>query len=118
MVHFGIDPEDMNPNSDSYNIRNYLTVQDCFLEQVCGLIQYTAEMQSFFPLGLEVITHIFSEARWIDTEYEAAYIQRRYLTDDTQISVDWMNVDAEYGFIITLPQEEGSIKRIEASGSI
>ena len=65
-------------------------------------------------MDIEVITYIFSEARWVDTEWGPAYIQRRYLTDETELSVDWVEVEAEYGFIITLPQEDGSVKRIEA----
>lgn len=113
-VHFGIDPEDINLETDSYNDREYLTDEKCFLDHSCDLVQYEAEIQVRLPLNIEIITYIFSEALWVDTEWGPAYIQRRYLTKAPEPSSDWVNLDAEYGFIITLPQEDGSVKRIEA----
>ena len=114
-VHFGIDPEDLNPDEDAYNDREYLTDKQCFLDHSCDLVQYEAEIQVFLPLNIEIISYIFSEARWVDTEWGPAYIQRRYLTKEPEPSADWVNIGAEYGFIITLPQESGLVKRIEAT---
>ena len=113
-AQFAIDPEDLSPDTDGYNDRSFITDPDCFLDHSCELIQYQSKVKTLLPLNIEVVTSIFSEARWVDTEWGSAYIQRRYITEDTEISVDWVSVDSEYGFIITLPQENGTTKRIEA----
>ena len=102
-------------SDNTYNDREYLTDVDCFLEHECDVIQYSAEAQSFLPLNIEVISYFFSEARWVETELGTAYIQRRWQTEQPEISVDWAHVNSEYGMIITLPQEDNSsVKRIEA----
>ena len=114
---FAVHPEDLNPEAENYNIREYVTDAECFLNHECDVIQYTGEVQSFLPLGIEIITYIFSEARWVETSLGTAYVQRRWHTNPPDISVDWVNVEAEYGFIITLPQPMGdvtNVKRIES----
>lgn len=113
-VQFAVDPEELAPDAYEYNKRSYVTDVKCFLEHSCDLVQYTGEAKTFLPLNIEVISYIFSEARWVDTEWGPAYIQRRYLTDETEVSLDSIDVEAEYGFIMNLPQEDGSVKRIEA----
>ena len=91
-----------------------------FLEHECDLLQYTGEVQSFLPLGIEVISYLFSEARWVETSLGTAYVQRRWLTEPPDVSVDWVNVESEYGVIITLPQPTenenvaSNVKRIES----
>lgn len=113
---FSIDPEVLNPESDAYNIRTYHTEPDCFLRHDCDVIQYSSEVQSFLPLGIEVISYIFSEARWVETDWGMAYIQRRWLTDTPKVSVDWAHVNGEYGFILSLPDPDtGNSLRIEAT---
>ena len=112
-VHFGVHPEDLSESS-GYNYREYQTDVDCFLSHECNLIQYQSEVQSFLPLGIEVIGYIFSEARWVETEFGTAYIQRRWHTEKAEVSVDWVNLNSEYGFILSLPQADGTVKRIEA----
>lgn len=117
---FGIDPEDLNPTSDTYNHRVYETDVDCFLAHDCDLLQYTGEVQSFLPLGIEVVSYLYSEARWVETSLGIAYVQRRWQTQVPDVSADWVNVESEYGVIITLPQPEANeqvatnIKRIES----
>ena len=117
---FSVDPQDLNPESETYNIREYQTDVDCFLAHECDLIQYTGEVQSFLPLGIEVISYLFSEARWVETSLGTAYVQRRWLTEPPDVSADWVNVESEYGVIITLPQPAetedvaSNVKRIES----
>ena len=113
---FTIEPEDLNPESDGYNLRTYLTDVSCFLEQECATLSYSGEVQSFLPLGIEVISNIFSEVRWVETEWGMAYIQRRWLTSEPNISVDWAHVNGEYGFIMTIPRPNREhALRIEAT---
>ena len=117
---FGVDPEDLDPESETYNNREYQTDVDCFLAHECNLLQYTGEVQSFLPLGIEVVSYLFSEARWVETSIGTAYVQRRWLTEPPDVSVDWVNVESEYGVIITLPQSTDNepnakyVKRIES----
>ena len=117
---FGVDPEDLDPESETYNNREYQSDIDCFLTHECNLLQYTGEVQNFLPLGIEVVSYLFSEARWVETSLGTAYVQRRWLTQPPEVSVDWVNVESEYGVIITLPQPLGSednasnVKRIES----
>ena len=108
MLAFSVDPQDLDPESDTYNIREYQTDVNCFLAHECDLIQYTGEVQSFLPLGIEVISYLFSEARWVETSLGTAYVQRRWLTEPPDVSADWVNVESEYGVIITLPQPTGT----------
>ncbi len=117
---FAVDPEELNPEAEGYNNREYITDPACFLSHECAVVQYTGEVQSFLPLGVEVISHLFSEARWVETSLGTAYVQRRWLTQTPEVSVDWVNVESEYGVIITLPQPNGeeevaqNVKRIES----
>lgn len=116
---FGVDPENLDPESETYNNREYQTDADCFLAHECDLLQYTGEVQSFLPLGIEVVSYLFSEARWVETSLGTAYVQRRWLTQPPDVSVDWVNVESEYGVIVTLPHSNNpadakSVKRIES----
>lgn len=117
---FAVNPEDLDPTSETYNNRTYETDVDCFLAYECDLLQYTGEVQSFLPLGIEVVSYLFSEARWVETSLGTAYVQRRWQTQAPDVSVDWVNVESEYGVILTLPQPTGdeavasNVKRIES----
>jgi len=117
---FAIDPEDLDPEAEGYNNREYLTDPQCFIDHECDVVQYQSEVQSFLPLGIEVIGYIFSEARWVETSLGTAYVQRRWHTQPPDVSVDWVNVDNEFGLIITLPQPQNGeeiasqVKRIES----
>ena len=117
---FGIDPEDLDPTSETYNNREYETDVDCFLDHDCDLLQYTGEVQSFLPLNIELVSYLYSEVRWVETSLGTAYVQRRWLTQPPDVSVDWVNVESEYGVILTLPRPRGdetvatNIKRIES----
>lgn len=114
---FSVHPEDLDPEAENYNIRIYHTDVPCFLAHECDVVQYSGEVQSFLPLGIEVISYIFSEARWVETDWGTAYIQRRWQTQTPEISVDWAHVSGEYGFIITLPKQNDTDNtlRIEAT---
>ena len=66
------------------------------------------------------MSYLYSEVRWVETSLVTAYIQRRWLTQPPEVSVDWVNVESEYGVILTLPQPStdetvaDNIKRIES----
>ena len=117
---FAIHPEDLDPTAETYNNREYITDPECFLRHECDVVQYSSEVQTLLPLGIEVIAYIFSEARWVETSLGTAYIQRRWHMQPPDVNVDWVTVENEYGLTITLPQptiheeEASNLKRIES----
>ena len=114
-LHFAYDPMDFYEDTESHNYREYLTDPDCFLAKECEFLSYQSEMKEILPLDIEAISLNATEIRWVTTSMGDSYIQRRWARELPVVNVDWAEVLAEYAFIITVPQADGSSLRIEAS---
>jgi len=113
-VNFQVHPRDVFTNPNAVNERTYIGDPECFVAQECEFLIYEAVLQRFLPLNIVATIYFSTEIRWVQTEYGMAFIQRRWLTDDPEINVDWLQVDAGYSLAITLPSTTtATAKQIE-----
>ena len=112
-VNFIVHPRDVFLNPNAENEREYDGDPVCFVEHTCDSLHYSAVLERHLPL--EVVAKIYFETdiRWVDTQYGSAFIQRRWLSDDTQINKDWLRINSGYAMAVTLPMENGNAKQIE-----
>ncbi len=107
------DPPD--PEAVSYNIRTYQDDPECFVEQECGLLNYSGVIAIQMPLNILVNTTIDGQVRWVESKAGPALVQRRWFSSLPDVSVDWLDLRAEYALKLSLPFSDTSIgsRRIE-----
>ena len=112
-VNFGVDPRDVFTNPDAVNEREYIGDPECFLAAECEFLRADSILERSLPLNIEAIIYFATDIRWVDTHLGPAFIQRRWLTQPTEINKDWIQINAGYALAITLPMADGNAKQIE-----
>ena len=102
-VNFAVHPKDVFENPNAQNERWYIGDPDCFVRQECETLEYEASLERSLPLNVVATLYFHTNIRWVQTEYGPAIVQKRWLTDDPEINVDWLHLNAGYGLSMTLP---------------
>jgi hypothetical protein len=112
-VNFGVHPRDVFTNPDAINEREYTGDPDCFLDQECEFLRHDSILQRSLPLNIEAVIYFATDVRWVETERGLAFIQRRWLTQQSEVNKDWLQINSGYALAITLPMEDGNAMQIE-----
>lgn len=112
-ANFAVHPREIFVNPNAQNEREYDGDPLCFVEQACEQLHYSAILERKLPLDINATIYFETDIRWVDTEHGPAFIQRRWLTDDTKINKDWIAINSGYSVAVTLPMENGNAKQIE-----
>lgn len=112
-VNFAVHPRDVFLNPNAENEREYEGDPLCFVEHACETLHYSAILERHLPLEIIATIYFETDVRWVETEHGPAFIQRRWLSDDTQINRDWLKINSGYSMAVTLPMADGNAKQIE-----
>lgn len=112
-VNFAVHPQDVFLNPSAQNEREYVGDPLCFVNHSCEMLHYSAILERSLPLNIVATIYFETDVRWVDTKFGPAFIQRRWLTDDSKISLDSVSINAGYSMAVTIPMEDGNAKQIE-----
>ena len=112
-VNFAVHPKDVFVNPNAQNDRWYVGDPDCFVRQECDYLEYEAMLERSLPLNVVATLYFHTSIRWIDTPMGPTIIQKRWLTADPEVNVDWLHLNAGYGLSMTLPTENNQSTHIE-----
>lgn len=115
-TNFLVHPRDVFTNPDAINERSYIGDPQCFVDLECDELEYEATLQRFLPLNIDATIYFHTQIRWIETDLGPVFIQKRWLTDDPEVSADWIHLNHGYSLAITFPldgEEDLYAKQIE-----
>ena len=81
---------------------------DCFLNLECKTFSYRSTILSSLPLNAEITTVNLVEMRWLQTERGLAFIQKTWMEEEPEASVEWANLLGQNYLEITWMNEGGS----------
>jgi MYXO-CTERM domain-containing protein len=109
-----VSPQDIYQDTYSAYERQWLSDPECFPPFACEEANAFTHSESAWPLGLVVGVYLYQDYRWIETEYGPAMLQRTWLSQPADSSLDWLNINAQYFMAVNLPQKDGSTHRLQA----
>lgn len=103
------------PDSYDAHEREFLTDPDCFFDHECDYVKTTNHVEASYALGLKVTTEAIAEYRWVPHRGEWALLHRTYLLQPAEVSMSFIDVNAQYYVGATLPQEDGTALRLSTT---
>lgn len=94
--------------------REWVTDQNCFLEQRCETLEAVHSSEVRFALGVRVSSQARAQFRWVDTWAGTVLVGRSWLVEPPEINVSWLEVDQQYYLQAILPDEDGGSRRLQA----
>lgn len=89
--------------------RTYIDDPECFMSRECTWLQTEEQMDSQF-VSLITITsssHSINQYIWTDSEVGISMVHRNWLTEQPDISPEWLGVTEQYYLQAFLPREGG-----------
>ncbi len=83
---------------------------DCFLDGDCDRVEAENDFDSQYGGLIDVTTRMHAQYRWVELEQGPAFLQRTWLSGDTEVSVDWASVDEQYFLMVVLPRPDGVLR--------
>lgn len=102
------DPTQMYPDTVLGFDRAYHGDVDCFVAGDCNFLEAETHTESAYALGLKVSTHSMVQWRWVETAGGQALIQRTWLREPADVSLDFLSVDQQYYVWMFIPVDGGS----------
>ena len=102
------DPTEMYPGTYLSYDRTYHGDADCFVSGDCDFLEAETHGELSYPLGLKVRTHSMVQWRWVETQYGQALIQRTWLREPAEISLDFLSVEQQYYVWMFIPTDAGA----------
>ena len=108
-TNFLVHPRDVFTNPDAINERTYIGDPQCFIDLECDELEYEATLQRFLPLNIDATIYFRTHIRWVESDLGPVFLQKRWLTKEPEVSVDWIHLNHGYSFAATfyLEDEEG-----------
>ena len=105
-----VDPMELYPDEyDSY-VRTYETDTECFFDRSCDQLQVHNSIVANYPLGLTVASEVTGQYRWFELDSGLAYLQRTWLDEPAEVSLDWLGVPEQYFMVVNMPLGDHSVR--------
>ena len=105
-----VDPMELYPDEyDSY-VRTFESDSDCFFDRSCDQLQVHNSIVANYPLGLTVASEVTGQYRWFELETGLAYLQRTWLDEPAEVSLDWLGVPEQYFMVVNMPLGDQSVR--------
>ncbi len=108
------DPMALYPDEYSSYVRTFESDSDCFFDRTCDDLYVHNSIVANYPLGLTVTSEVTGEYRWFELDSGLAYLQRTWLDQPAEVSLDWLGVPEQYFMVVNMPFQ-GQTVRIVAT---
>lgn len=88
--------------------REYEGDVDCFVAGDCAWLESVVESTASYALGIDVTSRSRVQYRWVETEAGPVFVQRSWMMEPADISVEWLTVDQQFFLWMIIPDEGGS----------
>lgn len=114
------DQFDVFPDTYTFYERSWLEPEEgvkptCFKGAECSYAAAENHSIANYPLGLTAETWSQAQYRWVETDLGMALAHRTWMSEPAVLSLDWINLDHQFFMTITIPQESGNARRLQAT---
>lgn len=106
------DQTEVFPNNYSLYERDFLSDEDCFADRDCDWLEADVATTVSYAGLITVETKSRNQYRWVETDLGPAMIQRTWLREPAEVSLDFLEVDQQYYLCAFLPQEGGGTRSV------
>lgn len=106
---------DVVPKNYDYFERNFNNDPTCFPDRDCKRLGATSYGESKFAGLINVNIWNKIQFRWVETEDGWAIVQRSWLTREAEVSLDSMDIFAQYFLAVVMPTSDGGTIRVQAT---
>ncbi len=107
------DPMEVYADTYVYNDRVFVEDLDCFLDQTCDRTEYHSHIENELALGISIELWMIAQIRRVDLEDGFALLYRSWWSQPGSASLDWIDVQQQYGLSATFATETG-VHKLEA----
>ncbi len=106
---------DVVPNNYDYFERNFNKNPTCFPDRDCERLGATSYGESKFAGLINVNIWNRIQFRWVETDNDWVMVQRSWLTREAEVSLESMDIFAQYFLAIVFPTQSGDTIRVQAT---
>ncbi len=106
----GVDQDEVFPELYEEYSREYLSDEQCFLDQECERLEALEEMVTGYALGITSTSNAHSQYLWVDLDEGSSMVMRNWFVAPPEVNFDWITIQEQYYLNLFLPRGEASYR--------